>query len=319
MKKLIFTLMMMAGLALIAGTAMALNDQQVYPGGEYSYKLNGITVNTEGTATINFEGDDDESFTVTSGSSFTPTTEVTTSGSGNASFTALAGSYDLEFNMELSSDAPTSATSNLVVTITDGDATDGCSNYINYAIEVLPLPTYELAITVDVTGFDACQTRAGDPASNDNAPDATVATDDESNSFTVTVTPTIDGIITGSDYTYDYTVSISDLTSALNSYDVTSSDVSITDLATLDGGEKYSSGSISTDPSTLTGDVFTITFNTTTGIAAQDIVSALTLGVGNSELTASGGIVEQATLEGTNPGTQTVTVGAVPSIGTFGN
>jgi hypothetical protein len=317
MKKLIFTLMMMAGLAMVVNTAMASNEQQVYPGGTYTYELNTIVVNTEGAATINFEGDDAESFTVTSASSFTPTTEETTSGGGDASFTALAGSYDLVFDMKLDAGAATSATSNLVVTITDGDATNGCSNYINYAIEVLPLPTYELAVTVDVSGFDACQTRAGDPASNDNAPDATTATDDESNTFTVTVTPTISGIISGSEYTYDYTLSVTDLSTALNSYGITSTDVTITDLSTLDGGEQYAH-TTTTAPGSLTADTFTITFNTTTGVAAQDVVSALTLGAGNADLTAAGGIVEQATLVGGNPGTQTVTVGAVPSIGGFG-
>ena len=307
MKRILFTLMMIAALAMVANTAKALNDKEVYAGGTYSYQLNGIVVNTTGTATIVYTNNG------------TSTGNVTVSnlsggfgGTAPAAITAATGAstFDLTFAALVAQGAGT-----LQVTITDGAAANACANFIEFGITVLPPPTYQLALTVLTTGYEVCQARTGVA---ENAPDA-LGTNiaGEVNTLSFTVTPTIAGIITDSSYTYNYTLSISDLNAALNSYDIASTDVSITNLATIGAGEKYAHTQTIV-PTSLTGDVFTVTFNTTTGIAVQDIVAAITTGATFSELTVTGGVVVQATIPGTNLGTETVKVGAVPTIGSFG-
>lgn len=303
MKRILFTLMMIAALAMVANTAKALNDKEVYAGGTYSYQLNGIVVNTTGTATIVYTDFD------TNTGNATPSNFGGGFSAGIVAATAATSTFDLTFDAGVAEGAGT-----LRVTITDGAGANACSNFIEFGITVLSPPTYQLALTVDVSSYDDCQARTGVAENAPNALGTNIA--GEVNTLSFTVTPTIAGIITDSSYTYNYTLSVSDLTSILNSYDITGTGVTVTSEAAIGGGEKYAH--TTTDvPTSLTGDVFTVTFNTTTGIAVQDIVAAITTGAGVSELTVLGGVVVQATI--TAPATQTVKVGAVPTIGSFGN
>jgi hypothetical protein len=303
MKQRIFTLIMMLALVIVTGSAFALNDISVYKGGTYSYKLNGIVLANAGTALINYAGDAAEVVQVTGG--FAAATVTTVAGS-SASFVAPAGSYSALFDVTFSSGA-TTGSANLQVTITD-NAANGCSNFIVFSIEVFPLPTYVLDIVAVPGTYTTCQTRVG---TGNNMPEVTEITTDEANTFTFTVTPTITGIIPGISYTYNYKISSADLVATLNQFNITSGPSGVE----LIYASETVTHTTSADPTTLTADVFTVTFNTTTGKAATNIAATLNTTAGNAVLTVSGGMTDDASF---THSTDLQVAGAIPSIGGFG-
>ena len=281
MKRILFTLMMIAALAMVANTAKAQNETSVYPGGTYTYNLTGILSHNAATAAVTYSG-------------------------SNATITELTGSYAIAATIASTvsftifyDDTPLATSGNINVTITDGTST--CANNILLAITVLDLPTYTLALTKDETGFAACQARSG---AGDNTADA-MGTDiiTEVNTFTFTVTPTLANL--PSEYDFTYIISLPG-GGTLQSFADGSSSVT-----------GFTSGTVSRDETDVTdGHVYTVTFNTTTGINAVALTATLTLAGSNLTLPAAHGSGVYAATAGGDL-TQTVTVSAVPSIGSF--
>lgn len=180
----------------------------------------------------------------------------------------------------------------LQVTIEDGDS--NCSNFIQLAIDVQDLPTLDLSILASEAN-PICQPVNPTPSNNTAASSGVTG-----NTFTFTVTPDVTNV--SADFGYVYTISLP-ATSTLNGYSIAYS-----------GDGSYDSGTgVVTRGADETDDVFTITYNTTTGIADEKItalISNATLTVTN---TSGGG-----TYAGTfTTDTDDVIVKTLPSIGTF--
>jgi hypothetical protein len=177
MKKLIFTLMMMAGLALVAGTAMAVNEKTVYTGSTYSYELTGIASANAATTTVNYVDNASNDVTITETSGYSVPSSST---NHTVAFTVAYGS--------------TAESGIITVEITDGTST--CSNSIELHITVMPPPVYTLTISASETS--TCQQGTG---ADDNLADKRGG---ETNTITYTITPVVENVISGVDYTYDF-------------------------------------------------------------------------------------------------------------------
>jgi hypothetical protein len=197
-------------------------------------------------------------------------------------------SFTIKYGTQL-----TPATSgDITVVITDG----GCSNSIKLTITVQPLPTYTLALAKDETGYVECQARTG---AGNNLTDARGT---ETNTFTFTVTPVVTGI-TGN-FTYSYTI---DLPSNANLLSFNNGSASV--LAYSDGVVTY------TGVTNVVTDVFTVSFKTTTGKATQTLAALVSIGAASTMTPIDGGGTYEAASGGDL--SQTVTVKAVPTIGSF--
>lgn len=283
MKKIVFTLMTVFALALMANSVMAQNEKNVLGGGTYTYNLSGVLSANDATATVSYDGGGET------------ITQVGTSWDITGGTTSI-----VSFTIEYGTQASPAGDGDISVVITDD--VSGCTNEILLTIDV-SVPIYTLSIAKDETGYLACQTRTG---AGDNTPDA--LGDDsgtEVNTFTFTVTPVITGV-TGN-FNYSYTIDFPD-GSALDSYSIVDSD----NNAVTDGVISY------TDVSAVQEDVYTVTFNTTTGAATQSLLSQISVGAA-SVLTAvnDGGGVYNSTMTSGGSLSQTVTVNAVPTIGGF--
>lgn len=300
MKQKIFTLVLMLAMVFVASSAWALNETRVYRGGTYYYKLNDIVVANLGTATIVYSGDASATITATGG--FT----------GSApTFTAPAASYDATFSILFSATA-TVGVGTLTVTIFDGSPSN-CSNFITYQIEVLELPVYTLSIAPATSSLQDCQVRGGSGNNTANALGTDVV--DEQNTFDFVVTSTIENIPSGDEFSYTYTITLpTEAGNDLNSFVVTpASTISIT------GGVVSGTGTgITNGDDIVRTDLFTVTFNTTTGVDAQGIMAQLTTTAGAAILTPTtvGGRTINAGFGNTS---STVTINAVPAIGSFGD
>lgn len=284
MKKLLFSLVMMFALVIVAGTAMALNEKTVFQGGTYNYRLKGISSVTAANIAA----------------SINPSTNITISSTSPASIPANSTNVDVTFSITFGDETNKPATGNHTLTVVIDNGT--CSNTINLIINVVTPPTY--TITLAASALDACQTRT--PV-GDNTPAVTVATTDEPNTFTYTITPTITGP-TGA-YTYKYTISLP-AGAGLNSFSNGSGSVTA-----YSGGVVTHSVAAAGSPS---ADVFTVTFNSTTNLAGQDLTAALTLSSSTMTLDAvDGGGTYTATMTSSGSLTATNRVNEVPAIGKF--
>jgi hypothetical protein len=274
MKKIVFNLMAAFVLTLIAGSAHAQLNNTPYPGGSYSYSLSGIKVDTEGTLTIAYSGNN---ATITN-------VNLTETGVGTGIYVVPNTTTTLTFDIDYDDDA-TDGT--LSVTVTDG-AADGCSNFIELDIDVQVLPTLALSILASEDQY--CQNLKTVQVDNEAA-----SVDAPDNSFTFTVTPTVSNVSTA--YTYNYAIALP--SPALTGYSIAYS-----------GPGSYAAGVV-TGADSETDGVFTITFETTTGIAPVDITG--TLSSATLTVTSGGG-----TYTGTySPASDAVNVKTMPSIGTF--
>jgi hypothetical protein len=282
MKQRIFTLVMMLALVIVAGSAMAQTKFAPYPGGTYSYGIP-IDIVNQSDATLTATG-------LTTGTS-------TISGISPSLTNIAATETEITFNIAYSSNA--TGTCRIAFSITD--EVSGCSNNTYYDVTMAALPTYTLTIAQNVTGYSACQARTG---AGQDSPDA-LGDDTEANTFTFTVTPSFTGL--PATYDFDYNISLPNGGSLL-SFNNGSGSVT-----------GYSGGVVSRDETNI-GDahVYTVTFNTTTGIATVPLTATLTLA--GSELTLPviyGGGTYTATMAGGGSLTQTVNANAVPGIGSF--
>jgi len=269
---------MLLALFFVAGSAMAQTKTTPFRGSKYSYTLDGILVNSAGSATI----------------AYSIPADVTIDNIVGATVTA-GSAQQLTFDITYSATATLGAQS-ITVTIADGG---GCTNFINCAVNVQAVPTIELALSVDAFG---CQ-NLGVPINNQDAAHAT-GTAPATNDIVFTVTPDISA--GASDYTYGYTISIpTDGQTLLTSYALAYSGPGTytegAGSATVSGISQASGETVGT---------FTVTFATTTGIAPVTISpvlssTTLTLAVAN------GGGAYTGTY---NPNTISETVPTTPTI-----
>lgn len=281
MKKQFFTFLMMIALVIVAGSAMAANEKNVFPGGTYTYNLTGIGSVNAASTTVTYDGDN-VTITPVSG------------------YAIAANTVNGTISFELFFDDSPLATSGKILVVID-DATSGCSNSIEYSITVLPMPSYTLSIAASIA--ETCQVRTG---ADDNLADARGT---EDNSFTFTVTPVIANIPTGMEYTYSYDITLpsnavltgfTNVTSAVTGYSPGEVTYTLTRTALAD---EYSP------------DVFTVAFKTTTGAATQSIQASLPLT--NSTLVPNNGGTGSYTATNGGNLSASVSVKAVPKIGSF--
>lgn len=279
MKKIVFTLMTFFAMAIIAGGAFAQNETDVLPGGTYTYNLTGVYSANAATATVTYGG-----------------TGATVTQVGTTWAISAATTSTVSFTIKYGTQAVPATDGDITVVITD-NTMGGCSNSIKLTIDVQPVPTYTLALTKEVSTFEECQERTG---AGDNTPDA-LGNGSESNTFTFTVTPVVTGV-TGN-FDYSYTISLP-TTSALTDFDIAG--------PTITAGKVTHTGATI---ATIAPDVFTVTFKTTTGVSAESILAQLTIGAASTMIPEDG----DGTYEAASGGdlSQTVTVKAVPTIGSF--
>lgn len=280
MKKNVFTLMMIFTLAIMAGNAMAQTAITPYIGETYTYTLNGITVINESTAVVTY-GDAN----VTLPANIT-IAAATTNGSISFDVTYLTGAN----------------AGNLTVTITDG--TTNCANYINLAITPTVPPTLELAVTTSAAS-EICQNKNGSPADNTAANIGAAV-----NQFTFTVTPAITGSLpTGATYSFDFDLNDYLLGSTNITFEHTSGD----GTPSVSGPTGATISVTNASANSPEAQVFTVKFNTTTGVATETIT-----GTASSAQLQSNSSATDPNFDGTyNPASASVDVKSMPAIGTF--
>jgi len=283
MKKIVLSFVMILALALAANTSKAQGKFAPLPGGTYSYTLD-IDIANQSDATLTTNG---------------LTTGTATISNVTPSLTDIATTVtEITFDVTYSNDATGTCTIDFVIT----DEVSACSNTIYLDVPMNPVPTYTLSIVANTGSYDECQARSG---AGDNSAEA-LGTDitAEENTFTYSVTPVVNNV--SGNFDYSYTIDLPD-NAVLNSFDNGSGDVAA-----------YSSGVVSyTDVSSVTTDVFTVTFNTTTGEASQTLTAELTVGSSSELSTADGGGTYEATMTSGGSLSESVNVNAVPHIGTF--
>lgn len=287
MKKLFFSFVMLVALVVVAGNAKAQTpgtNNYPYMGGTYSYILSGIVVNQDGNAKITHS---QTGWTIVDVQAAGENT-VYTSGT-NIPITAGAA-RTLTFKIKYADFGAT--TGKLTVTVTDGN---GCDNFIELLITPQAKPTMELAVAGNVD--DLCQSKKNSPLT-DNKDAVTDGGTSNSNSFTFTVTPSIDHVAVGATYSYEYAISITDLAAIF------------TQGYTISPAAGTITHSNVTSPLT---DTYTITFVSKSGVAPQDVTAALS----SAKLTVP---TISGTVEATgafSAQTDKVTIKSIPSIGAF--
>ena len=281
MRKIVFTLITVFALAIVTISVKAQDKFAPYPGGTYSYTLD-IALANISDATLTASG-------LTSGTS--------TISNISPSLTNIpASTTSITFDVTYSDNATGTCRIEFVIT----DQSSNCNNTIYVDIPVSSIPTYTLDIVASIT--ETCQTRTG---ASDNTPDA-LGDGSEANSFTFTVTPDIQGVPTT--YSYAYTINLPS-NAVLDAFDNGSGGVAA-----------YSSGVVTySNVTSHSADVFTVTFNTTTGEDTQALIASIVAGASSTLTlqTADGGGTYEATIASGGNSSQTVTVGSVPEIGSF--
>lgn len=265
---------MLVTLVIVAGSAMAQGTAIApYQGQTYTYTLNNIVMPHAGTATIDF-------------GSATGWTLSDVSLGGSSPYTVPLATTTISFKIAFGTSA---SSGKVTVTITDG--TSNCSNYISLDIAPVAPPTLSLVVAT-TSPAEICQT-------TNNTTNNTAASVGASNTFTYTVTPTMSS--GGVSFAYDFN---------LNDYLLGTNAISVvhSGTGTATGGPN---SSISVTGATGV-QTFTVTFATTTGIAAESITGTAS----NAVLTVGG--TGTGTYSGTIPTNNiSVSVKSLPSIGVF--
>lgn len=278
MKKIVSTLMTVFALTIMAGGAFAQTNVTPYQGSTYSYSLNGIYSVPGATVSIQY----------LTGAGAT-VSNIKINGTATSNVTALTAST-LTFDVTYSTNA---TDGKIKVTVTD-IAPTSCSNFIELAIDVQDLPTLDLSILASEVN-PVCQPINSTPDDNKAASDGVTG-----NTFTFTVTPTVTNVSANYGYTYKITLPA---TSTLNGYAISYS-----------GSGSFDSGtSVVTKGVDTTDDVFTITYNTTTGIASETITATLSNPVLTITNTSGGGTYNGSL----STPSDDITVKTLPSIGSF--
>ncbi len=286
--------MMMAGLAMIANTAMASNEKQVLPGNQYSYSLTSIVLTEAATADVTFEGTNSGNVTIYQADG------ITAFPGAGQSMLAAESSLGFQILYAATGTDANATDDSIKVEITYGGSPSSCSNIIRLSIDILPPPTYTLAIAVDIA--TTCQERTG---TGDNLADAR---GDESNTITFTVTPEIANVPDGAEFTFDYDITLTDLSGS-----------NIADIAIAPAVGTISNTQTSDGNTYNTGDDYLLTFTTTTGVTTEIITAALDDIASNASLTVDDGSTSQGSYAAASGGAQSVTttISAVPTMGSF--
>lgn len=273
----------MLALVIVAGSAMAQGTNVTpYVGGTYSYTLGGLKLTGAATATVSYVGTNSPTFNTTS----IPLTSANTSLTFTANYTGetagIAGEYirvDIKYD------------------VASGSAATGCSNYIILNVMVQALPTIDLVVAT--TGFN-CQ-NVGTATNNLAAANQPGIAD---NTFTYTVTPTLTNIaLTDAAFeSYDFTFTLN--TELLGT-------TTVVPTVTAGGGTLSESGGTYTVAGATSATTITMTFPTTTGVAATDFTAT----VANGKLNVNGSNTYNETNTANNGATVTVT--PTPTIGVF--
>lgn len=287
MKKQILSFVMMLALVIVAGTAMAQTAITPYAGSTYTYTLDGVKLNSAGTADVSLIGGTSWSLVSASDQSGALTVAGT-------NVTIPTSSTSLIFVIKYNDDE-TAGAKTLKVLLTDGSSL--CTNYINLAVTVVAKPTLSLAVT---SVADFCQT-------TDNITNNTAGSVGASNTFTFTITPTFSAgaLAAGATYAYEFD---------LNDYLIGATDISIQRTGGAGTDDDGGAGVGTTITVTGATDVqtITVTFATTTGLAPETITGTVSTGV----LTAGGS--GSGTYDASySPASEDVVVKSTPSIGTF--
>jgi hypothetical protein len=301
MKKLIFTLMMMAGLALVAGTAMGQTNSTPYQGSSYEYTVNQIGLQSVGTGRIILNSNESGltpdlditgNWSVTSATNQVPTNLNPAAVGGNSyGIDVPAATTEITFSIDYNNNIPTGDYDlYLEVTQTSG----GCSNFIRLDITVQTPPSLDIALTT-TEDPQICQTVNPNPGTMANNTAGSVG---QTTTWTYTVTP---DDLTNID-NYSFTFVLDNYTLGSNSITVSSGD------ATLD----TNTGSIAVSNASGTV-VFTASVTTTTNQAALPVQATISDCEFQLLSTAGGG-----TYSGTeSDDTETVTISTMPAIGGF--
>ena len=282
MKRFLFTLMTLVALVLVANTTFAAVNSTVIKGGTYPYSINGITLNSDGHAIINYGGTGATFYDVNGAGA-----AVEYTAGSNISYTA-GSSLTLTFSIEYSL---TATGGDITVDVYDDDS--GCHNTITLTITTNNAPSFDLTISNDNSG---CQT------TSTTTDYQTPASYQSSNTITYTVSK---GTVTDAPatYTWGFTIDIPNTTSNLDNYTVTYGATDIT------GDMPYDVTGLA---STATSADIVVTFYTTTGIADQTLTG--TVSAGTVTDTGTGGATYD---ESNTPDTSDATILAMPSIGAF--
>lgn len=252
-----------------------------------AYAANETTVLPGGTYTYTLKGVGSVS-AATAVVNYTGANETISELSSSYTIAAGATNHTVTFTVLYGSQTTPATNGDITVVITDAS---GCSNSIKLAITVAPAPIINLTMTA--TEDQYCQTTL-------TTTDNTAASLNSAN----TLTFTIGKVVTNApaSYTWDYTISLPNSTNPLNVFVV------------------KRNGTV-TAPGTFTGiasgdtEVWTVEFETTTGLNAQSITAALSA-VKLTDTTSAGGVYDElASANGDN--SDTVTVKSIPSIGSF--
>lgn len=273
MKKLLFSFVMMLALVIVAGTTMAQTKLTPYQGGKYTYNVP-IGITTVGVASVTFSN-----------------TGMTISNPSVDLAAIPAATTSITFDVNYGLNVPV-GTQTIYLTLTAG----GCSNNIHLDVTVSAKPTLVLAINSISTSI--CQKINSSPSNN------IAASDNQTTTFDLTVTPTI---VASGTTTYDFLI---DLTP---NYDLFGTTVTIQRTAGDGTPSPVPAGSAQIAIIGATNaQTFTVSFSTTTGKDAKTFTGSLS----NAKLkvTDAGG----NTYDGTySPQTFAVEVKAMPAIGAF--
>lgn len=305
MKKQFFTFLMMIALVIVAGSAMAQTAITPYAGSTYTYTLGGVLLNSAGSADVFLNTDGGgltPNLNVTGNWSLAnavdqdPTAIVTALDAGDKFYTlTLVGDETvIKFDITYASGITVGAY-DLYVEITTGT----CTNHIRLDVTVTAPPTLQLAVT---SVADFCQ-NVGNVTNN------TAGSDGQTNTFTFTITPTFSAGAVAAGAKYAYTFDISDY--------VIGAATPISIERTGGDGTDSDLGSPVTTAISVTGatdvQTITVTFATTTGVAAETITGTL----GTTGVLTPGGTGTGTIAATYSPASEAVVVGTTPSIGTF--
>lgn len=284
MKQRIFTLVMMLALVLVAGRVFAaVGDKwNPYPGSTWTYNLPYVLING-GEITLNSTSTD-----ISVPSATTPA-GLTLAG-------AVVGQAAASSSISIPIKFDENATGTKKLTISVKDLISGCTNTIFLDIPVAPKPAITLSVLASGDA-EICQNVELSPTSG-NA--AAVLNGVIENTFTFTVTPVVSNVTAGDQFSYEYNITLP--TNAV-----------LKDFAVADGSGKLSGTKVSySNVTAIATDVFTVTFKTTTGKAAQTIEAEIL----DSKLTVGTGVFT-GTITPLLSGKDDVKVKEMPSIGAF--
>jgi hypothetical protein len=180
-------------------------------------------------------------------------------------------------------------------------------NFIEMDINPVALPSFAVSITT-TTDASICQATTNTPAN------VTAASVGQTNTINYSVTPNVTNVLSGSTYTYTYTIDLTE--SGLDAYQIAFSSGTGNSSCTPSSSSSFivsgSGTGVGTGTTELTPDAFTITFNTTTGIAPTTIPGAIT--APSITITETAGTLTKA---GTTSTADPVEVKSLPSIGSF--